>query len=235
MAKEFWSWPEIRNLRLDAVGLFFEVGVWSTSFGNCLIPKGLWDLRASSTAAGQLLDAGLWKSHGDECRTRTMAGLRAGRGRPGLIMRIDRRVGVGSRIPSPAASGLFALCASWSLGSPNPGFVPIEMATSFARPKVISQLLDKGYWLPLQDGFGMSKGDHVNARWALSRDDERAEIPPELRLRIHERDGWTCVECGSADDLTLDHIIPWSWGGPDEEGNLRTLCRACNSSKGDRF
>ena len=62
----------------------------------------------------------------------------------------------------------------------------------------------------------------------------RAAIPAELRAAVFERDGHACVRCGATDDLTLDHIHPWSLGGPDTENNLRVLCRPCNSSKGDR-
>lgn len=62
----------------------------------------------------------------------------------------------------------------------------------------------------------------------------RAPIPLSLRVAVYERDGWHCVGCGSTDDLTLDHVHPWSLGGIDAEDNLQTLCRPCNSRKGVR-
>ena len=34
--------------------------------------------------------------------------------------------------------------------------------------------------------------------------------------------------------LSVDHIRPRRWGGPDTPANLSILCRACNSSKRDR-
>ena len=40
--------------------------------------------------------------------------------------------------------------------------------------------------------------------------------------------------CSSTEDLTIDHIVPLSRGGSDEIKNLRFLCRAHNSMKGDR-
>lgn len=61
---------------------------------------------------------------------------------------------------------------------------------------------------------------------------DRPYIPDELRLRVYTRDGFRCLRCGTAEDLSLDHIYPWSLGGPDTEENLQTLCRPCNSSKG---
>jgi hypothetical protein len=62
----------------------------------------------------------------------------------------------------------------------------------------------------------------------------RPHIPDELRERVYQRDGHRCVDCGATEDLTLDHIYPWSLGGPDTYENLRLLCRPCNSRKGAR-
>jgi 5-methylcytosine-specific restriction endonuclease McrA len=62
----------------------------------------------------------------------------------------------------------------------------------------------------------------------------RAAIPDVVKARVYARDNFTCQKCGATDDLTLDHIHPWSIGGPDTEDNLRVLCRPCNSAKGDR-
>lgn len=62
----------------------------------------------------------------------------------------------------------------------------------------------------------------------------RKAIPAQVRMAVMERDGHRCVLCSAAEDLTLDHIHPWSLGGPDTVENLRVLCRSCNSRKGDR-
>lgn len=47
-----------------------------------------------------------------------------------------------------------------------------------------------------------------------------------------------CVDCGSegtkGNPLTVDHIVPLSRGGTQDEDNLQTRCRICNSSKGAR-
>lgn len=58
-------------------------------------------------------------------------------------------------------------------------------------------------------------------------------FPPKLRASVYERDGCSCVYCGSKEDLTLDHAVPESRGGSNEMSNLLTACRACNASKRD--
>lgn len=63
---------------------------------------------------------------------------------------------------------------------------------------------------------------------------DRMPISRDLRMAVYERDGFRCRTCGTDEDLTLDHIWPWSRGGSDEMENLRTLCRPCNSRKGAR-
>lgn len=62
------------------------------------------------------------------------------------------------------------------------------------------------------------------------------KIPTDVRALVVKRDGERCQNCGSGDDLTIDHkITPWSLGGSSTDpANLQVLCRACNSRKGAR-
>lgn len=56
-----------------------------------------------------------------------------------------------------------------------------------------------------------------------------------VRLRVLERDGWSCQirgeGClGRAD--TVDHIVPRAHGGPLlDPANLRAACHVCNSAR----
>lgn len=68
-------------------------------------------------------------------------------------------------------------------------------------------------------------------------------MPPQLRIRILERNGYTCQLCGAGPGdpdpfnpnrrirLHIDHVIPLSHGGSDDELNLRVLCSACNQGR----
>ena len=43
-----------------------------------------------------------------------------------------------------------------------------------------------------------------------------------------------CLYCGRAGDLTLDHLMPRAFHGPQDEKNAVWICRSCNASKGPR-
>lgn len=53
------------------------------------------------------------------------------------------------------------------------------------------------------------------------------------RQNVFKRDNHECVYCGGTKDLTLDHVIPQSKGGPNTWDNLVTACRRCNGEKAD--
>jgi len=61
-----------------------------------------------------------------------------------------------------------------------------------------------------------------------------------LRYRVLCRDRFRCQICGRSPatslgvELHVDHITPWSKGGPNTEENLRVLCSDCNLGKGDK-
>jgi hypothetical protein len=60
----------------------------------------------------------------------------------------------------------------------------------------------------------------------------RSPIDGHLRWAVFARDGYRCRRCGSAYDLTIDHVFPVSRGGSNDVSNLQTLCRTCNCQKG---
>ena len=55
------------------------------------------------------------------------------------------------------------------------------------------------------------------------------------RRNVFRRDDQRCQYCGRhAHDLTLDHVVPRSRGGPTSWENVVACCRACNARKRDR-
>ncbi|MHB8492553.1 MAG: HNH endonuclease [Solirubrobacteraceae bacterium] len=55
------------------------------------------------------------------------------------------------------------------------------------------------------------------------------------RRAVFARDGWACQYCGSRSNLTVDHVIPRSKGGPSSWENIVASCGPCNRRKGDRL
>jgi 5-methylcytosine-specific restriction endonuclease McrA len=63
-------------------------------------------------------------------------------------------------------------------------------------------------------------------------------IPKALRVAVMARDGFVCQLCTLAvepEDVSLDHRIPLSKGGPTTYENLQVAHRRCNSGKRDRI
>jgi predicted Zn-ribbon and HTH transcriptional regulator len=67
------------------------------------------------------------------------------------------------------------------------------------------------------------------------RPSARDLIPPQLRFRVFQRDGFRCRYCGRGATqgaiLHLDHVVPFSAGGETTEENLLTACDTCNLGK----
>lgn len=57
--------------------------------------------------------------------------------------------------------------------------------------------------------------------------------PKALRQAVYERDGYSCVYCGSKERLSLDHRTPEIRGGDHSVENLATACLSCNGAKRD--
>ncbi len=49
---------------------------------------------------------------------------------------------------------------------------------------------------------------------------------------IKLRDKYTCVYCGSTENLTIDHVRPRCRGGETTASNCVTACLSCNQAKG---
>jgi hypothetical protein len=57
-----------------------------------------------------------------------------------------------------------------------------------------------------------------------------------MRARIFQRDGYVCRYCSAENvKFAIDHVVPLSRGGTNDEDNLVVACFACNSSKNDKL
>jgi hypothetical protein len=105
----------------------------------------------------------------------------------------------------------------------------------------------------LRDDEGMQIRTHVDrtdlkpGEYILESMERKAvigrEISPQLRNEILERNGFTCQQCGAGPGdpdpfnpsrkarLHIDHIIPVTQGGTNDNNNLRVMCSACNQAK----
>lgn len=65
-------------------------------------------------------------------------------------------------------------------------------------------------------------------------------ITKERRLAIYLRDKFQCLYCGTdlhccrKGEIALDHLVCRSKGGNNTSPNLVTVCKRCNSQRGDR-
>lgn len=76
---------------------------------------------------------------------------------------------------------------------------------------------------------------HQPHRTARQKKQERRAL---MVARLVERDGQHCYLCEEYVmywDITLDHYIPKSRGGPSSFENYRIACQPCNNRKGDRM
>ena len=83
------------------------------------------------------------------------------------------------------------------------------------------------------------KGKAAKARYAHKR---RALLmsgvhAPYTQAELHERFalfGDACAYCGSAKNLTLDHVVPLTKNGTDGMTNIVPACLSCNSGKSNK-
>ena len=67
------------------------------------------------------------------------------------------------------------------------------------------------------------------ARGCMKDDDNHISL--KSWKDILERYGNKCADCGTTENITIDHIHPISKNGKNNKDNIRPLCRSCNSKK----
>lgn len=94
----------------------------------------------------------------------------------------------------------------------------------------------------LNEIIRLQEDDEVTSRvgiydYVLSGNERKLstrKFPDKIKLKKYKQQGGKCALCQrpfSIDDMTADHITPWSQGGKTVEGNCQVLCVECNSKK----
>lgn len=102
------------------------------------------------------------------------------------------------------------------------------LAIIHGRKRDAARLVDAGLWADAENGW-------LVVDWSRNQlHRPRVPVPRYRRDVVMARDGYHCQGCGTAENLSIDHIVPWSQGGNNTIENLQVLCRPCNSRKGAR-
>lgn len=118
----------------------------------------------------------------------------------------------------------------------NATYEPINVCS--VRRAVVLLLKEKAEVLE-QGEYALRSGSSTVPRPLVIRLVTYVRIPRETHRRritrraVFARDGWTCQYCGSRGNLTVDHVIPRSKGGPSTWDNIVASCAPCNRRKGD--
>jgi hypothetical protein len=98
---------------------------------------------------------------------------------------------------------------------------------------------ENGYEIFAPERAGIERApSQARSRKVNWESEARVMVTGAQRFRVLDRDDFRCLACGrrGADGaiLHLDHIVPRSKGGTDEDDNLQTLCSHCNIGKSNK-
>lgn len=100
------------------------------------------------------------------------------------------------------------------------------------------RLLEVGLWQATAEGFEPQLVERETIPLARIKHtaQTRQPIPASLRRFIFDRDDGVCQLCGQPveEAFHVDHILPWSLGGPTVKTNLQLAHPTCNIRKGNR-
>jgi 5-methylcytosine-specific restriction endonuclease McrA len=118
----------------------------------------------------------------------------------------------------------------------NATYEPINVCT--VRRAVVlllkdkAEMIERGEWQLHSATASMSRPMVIRlvSYVRIPRDTHRRKI---TRRAVFARDDWTCQYCGARSNLTVDHVVPRSKGGPSSWENIVASCAPCNRRKGN--
>jgi Zn finger protein HypA/HybF involved in hydrogenase expression len=102
-------------------------------------------------------------------------------------------------------------------------------------PAVVKNVQDLIYWQYakiIAQSAGFSKKDYGFVTCKFKQLNQGNILWNELREYVKEKGQRECGYCGATADLTLEHLLPRKFNGPDNERNVVWVCKSCNSKKG---
>ena len=82
----------------------------------------------------------------------------------------------------------------------------------------------------------INKVERKYSKWTRFKNEYRPANKRYIRKAVKQavtiRDNNSCVKCGAAENLHIDHEIALSRGGSNDIDNLQVLCKDCNLRKG---
>ncbi len=118
----------------------------------------------------------------------------------------------------------------------NNAYEPISVCK--ARRAIVLVLLGKAEVVELS-GYNISTVSRSYNVPSVVRIYFYIHIPPKkiilTKKNVLKRDGYVCQYCGSDNrQMTVDHVIPRSYGGDESWENLVCACTRCNNIKGNQ-
>jgi hypothetical protein len=101
-----------------------------------------------------------------------------------------------------------------------------------ANIKTVEDLLFWQYAKIIAQSAGFSKKDYGFVCNRFKQLKQGKISWNQLREYLKERQTSECIYCGNQTDLTLEHILPRCYCGPNYEKNVVWVCKSCNSKKG---
>lgn len=129
------------------------------------------------------------------------------------------------------SSDAAALLAKSSGGIPGTASILLKRvhthAIAFSDGQITSSVVEESL-----ASYGFGTGSPIPDAAQNGSHKGRPPIPDDVKMFVWQRDGGSCVKCGSQENLEFDHVIPLSKGGSNTARNLQLLCERCNRSKG---
>ncbi len=105
-------------------------------------------------------------------------------------------------------------------------------------PAVVKSVKDLIYWQYakiIAESAGIGKKDYGFVMNKFKQLKQGEILWNEIREYVKEKEYQTeCIFCGATTNLTLEHLLPQKYNGPNVEKNLVWICKSCNSKKGSK-